>query len=132
MTRIAFSCCLAKQIVPAIGWVPSLQALGEDCVGVVLGARPPERRFIVHPGIDNSLMGAAEPEEEPESAEEFSAPPVTILRAERVSQLELRGVRIAWDVHENQVQSAFEKLVLGMAAEGLFSFDRLHCLNQSI
>ena len=74
-----------------------MQALREHRIGVGPCAGVSKRRLIVHPRVDDGLVGAAEPKEQPEPAEKFRATPMAIRRSEGIAKLKFRSVRIAWN-----------------------------------
>jgi hypothetical protein len=93
----------------------------------------PERSRIVDPRINDHSLVAAETEEKPQSAQKLSPPPMTMRSAERVAELKLGRVRIAWNLNQNQIQYPFEKLCLGVTAVGsrLLLFNGLNGVDQS-
>jgi hypothetical protein len=111
----------AHQRGPVIGHTAGRQHLGKNVVWVGRRAGLAERSLVVQPRADDDLPVAAEAEEKPESAEEFGAPPVGVLRAERLAETVFAGVRVAGDLVVDDADETREELdlrVLVVVARG--------------
>src|SRR5262249_1467631 len=86
----------------------------EHGVWIMAPAALAQRVLVIDPGIDDDPLSRVIAKEQAEATEELRAPPMPVLRAERVAESKRSGARIARYLDLNEVDDALEQLRLGM------------------
>ena len=102
------------QRVPIVGGIAVIQHPLEDLIGIRFGAVGPQAVFVVHPGEDDDLAGAAVAEKEPETTiAELGAKPVLAVIA-KSRALPIDGCcRVRWHIDGDELDQGRKQLGVG-------------------